>query len=89
MVLLRGQAGAARAICLAHVDQHAGAWAVLMPAKLWEGTRGEQALRRFALLVIGLVFGAAAFGLDRLLLVNLPFEMHAAVEERSRAGQLL
>jgi hypothetical protein len=36
------------------------AWAVLVTAKFWEASAGDQALRRFLLLVVGLVVGAAA-----------------------------
>jgi hypothetical protein len=77
MVLLRGQAAQPEQFAWLTLTSTLGAWAVLIPSKLWEGTQGEQALRRFSLLVIGLAFGAAAFGLDRALLVNLPFEIPA------------
>jgi hypothetical protein len=50
----------------------AGSWAVLVPAKLWEGTKGEAILRRFVMLVIGLGFGMLSYTLDDLLLVSLP-----------------
>jgi Protein kinase domain len=53
-----------------------GAWAVLIPSKLWEGTRGDEALRRFVMLVMGLIFGAAAYGLMSWLMVSLHPEMH-------------
>jgi hypothetical protein len=54
-----------------------GAWAVLIPAKMWEGRddaiagtsrapRGEQVLRRFTMLVLGLFVGWLAFGLVSL-----------------------
>ena len=49
-----------------------GTWAVLVPAKFWEGTHGEPILRRFILMVIGFGVGAAAYGLASLLLVALP-----------------
>ena len=49
-----------------------GTWAVLVPAKFWEGTHGEPILRRFILMVIGFGVGAAAYGLASLLLVGLP-----------------
>jgi hypothetical protein len=75
MVLLRGQAAQPEQFAWLTLTSTLGAWAVLIPSKLWEGTQGEQALRRFTLLVIGLGFGAAAFGLDNALLVNLPFEI--------------
>jgi hypothetical protein len=47
-----------------------GTWAVLIPAKLWEGTRGDEALRRVTMLVVGMGVGAAAYGGANLLLVQ-------------------
>ena len=38
----------------------AGAWGILGVSKLWEGINGEQALRRFAMLVVGLLVGGAS-----------------------------
>ena len=49
----------------------AGTWAVLIPSKFWEGTRGEAAMRRFIMMVIGLGLGTLGFGIASLLLVNL------------------
>jgi hypothetical protein len=62
VVLLRGDATIAR-------EQYAwlagvsvlGSWAVLIPSKLWEGTPGDQTLRRVTMLVMGLLVGAAAY----------------------------
>ncbi|MCR4414737.1 MAG: protein kinase [Thermoguttaceae bacterium] len=51
-----------------------GAWVVLVPSKIWEGTRGDPMLRRFVLMVIGLGLGAAASGLASLLCVELPYD---------------
>jgi len=47
-----------------------GSWAVLIPAKFWEGTGGDQTLRRVTMLVLGLGVGAAAYVGARQLLVN-------------------
>ncbi len=49
----------------------AGSWAVLVPAKYWEGFRGEPMLRRFLLMVLGMGLGGIAFGLSEFLLVGL------------------
>lgn len=49
-----------------------GSWAVLIPAKRWEGTRGEPLLRRFLMMVVGLGVGAFAFSLASFLEVGLP-----------------
>ncbi|HEY2827115.1 MAG TPA: protein kinase, partial [Pirellulales bacterium] len=53
-----------------------GSWAVLIPAKFWEGSRGDAALRRFVMLAMGLVIGAAAYGLMSWLMVSLHHELH-------------
>jgi serine/threonine protein kinase len=50
----------------------AGAWCVLIPAKFWEGARGERMLRHFILMTIGLGLGLAAYGMADVLLVRLP-----------------
>jgi hypothetical protein len=53
-----------------------GTWGVLIPAKLWQGAREDATLRRFAMLAVGLLVGAAAYGIQTGLLVNLPYEMN-------------
>lgn len=50
-----------------------GTWAVLIPSKLWEGGPGDSRLRRFVLLVVGLVVGMMAFGLSEVLMVHLSY----------------
>ncbi|MBN2021504.1 MAG: serine/threonine protein kinase [Pirellulales bacterium] len=52
----------------------AGTWAVMLPSKLWEGTRGEAVLRRFGLMVIGLGLGGFAWASSQWLLVSLPYD---------------
>jgi len=49
-----------------------GAWAVMVPSKVWEDMRGDQTPRRFVMLVVGLATGAVAFGLAGALMVELP-----------------
>ena len=49
-----------------------GICAVLVPAKFWEGFRGEPILRRFLMMVLGMCVGAIAFGLSETLMVGLP-----------------
>ena len=56
----------------------AGSWTILIPSKFWEGTRGEPALRRFTLMVLGLGLGAFAFGVANLLMVHLPYDYNSA-----------
>ncbi len=48
-----------------------GSWVVLGLAKLWEGTDGDDILRRFVLMVAGLAVGGAAFVLKNYLTVRL------------------
>jgi len=49
-----------------------GSWAVMLPAKTWEGKTGDDGARRFAMLMSGLVLGALAYGLAATLFVDLP-----------------
>jgi hypothetical protein len=44
-----------------------GAWAMLIPAKLWEGVTEDAGHRRFLQVLIGLGVGAAAFGFQQFL----------------------
>jgi serine/threonine protein kinase len=39
----------------------AGSWAVLVPAKLWEGVKGESMPRRFVMMILGLGLGLLAW----------------------------
>ncbi len=56
-----------------------GCWAVLIPAKCWESHPGEQLLRRFGMLIFGLVLGAVACGVASLLMWNMNFDNSAAL----------
>ncbi len=49
-----------------------GICVVLVPAKFWEGFRGEPVLRRFLMMVLGMCVGAIAFGLSEALMAGLP-----------------
>lgn len=49
-----------------------GCWAVLVPAKFWEGVRGDAILRRFLMMVLGMGIGVAASALSDVFLVGLP-----------------
>jgi len=57
-----------------------GTWAVMIPSKFWEGTRGEPMLRRFIMMVVGLGLGAIAFLMADLLMVDLPYAVHTGRE---------
>lgn len=48
-----------------------GAWSVLAVNKLWESREGDAVLRRFVMLIVGLVIGATAFGISNYLQVRL------------------
>ncbi|MFZ5829663.1 MAG: serine/threonine-protein kinase [Planctomycetota bacterium] len=49
-----------------------GSWAVLVPAKFWEGTRGEPRVRRLVQMCFGLATGVFAASLASILLLDLP-----------------
>jgi hypothetical protein len=49
----------------------AGSWAVLVPAKLLEGTSVDSGFRRLLFLGVGLLVGAGAYWLDQALLADL------------------
>ncbi len=59
-----------------------GTWAVLIPAKFWEGRVGDAAWRRFVMLVTGMLFGAAAYGLVNWLIVSLPYDERLTMATR-------
>jgi hypothetical protein len=48
-----------------------GAWLVLGLAKFWEGTDGDDILRRFVMMVAGLGLGVAAFAAGEMLMIRL------------------
>ncbi|MCE9545361.1 MAG: hypothetical protein K8T25_07580 [Planctomycetia bacterium] len=77
MFLVRGESATPEQFAWLSLVSIAGAWGVLVPAKFWEGTRGEPALRRFTMLVVGLLVGAAAWGVQKSLFVSLPHEFTA------------
>lgn len=49
-----------------------GTWAVLIPAKFWEGYKGDVKLRRFTMMLAGLVVGLFVAAVSAGLLVDLP-----------------
>jgi predicted Ser/Thr protein kinase len=49
-----------------------GAWAAMLPAKLWEGRGGDGFIRRMMTGLLGAAVGVAAFGVDDALMVDLP-----------------
>jgi len=49
-----------------------GSWIVLIPSKFWEGTNGDPALRRFVMMVMGLMLGALSYLVSLSFIVTLP-----------------
>jgi len=49
-----------------------GAWAAILPAKMWEGRGGDGFVRRMMTCLLGAAVGVAAFGVDDALMVDLP-----------------
>ena len=49
-----------------------GTWAVMIPAKVWEGYKGDVKLRRFTMMLAGLVVGLFVAAISAGLLVDLP-----------------
>ena len=75
-----------------------GTWAILIPAKFWEGRKGDPTMRRFVLLLSGLIVGLFAAAMLSGLMLDLPhdgdwsiardieiFEPHGALSDA--AGQ--
>ena len=53
------------------VSSVAGSWLMLGLAKFWEGTEGDEVLRRFVMMVAGLAIGVAAFAACDTLMIRL------------------
>jgi hypothetical protein len=49
-----------------------GAWAAMIPAKVWEGRGGDGTVRRLATAAFGSAVGVAASSLDKSLMIGLP-----------------
>jgi hypothetical protein len=62
-----------------------GAWAILIPGKLWEGRTGEAMIRRFVLLVLGMAVAVPMYGLFRELFVTLT-DNNWAIDRRGVFG---
>ncbi len=71
-VVLRGDAIEQEQYAWLTLVSVVGAWAILIPAKLWEGTSGDQTLRRVTMLVIGLGMGGASYVAANYLQVKFP-----------------
>jgi hypothetical protein len=73
MMILRGEMPEPAQYAWLAMSSIVGTWSVLIPAKVWEGKRGDPALRRFVMLVIGLAFGLAVAAMMNWLYVSLPY----------------
>jgi hypothetical protein len=62
----------------------AGSWAVLVAGKVWEHRVGDPWQRRFVMAGVGLVLGAAAFGLGEYLMLD-----RIAVASESETSQFI
>ena len=62
---------------------------MLIPSKFWEGTDGDAMLRRFILMVIGLLVGTVAFVGAWFLAVDLPHDAKSAMFRYARPARPL
>ncbi len=53
------------------VTSISASWILLGLAKFWEGTEGDEVLRRFVMMVTGLAVGVAAFAAADMLMIRL------------------
>ncbi|MBI3840032.1 MAG: serine/threonine protein kinase [Planctomycetia bacterium] len=72
VILLRGDAVEKEVYAWLTLVSVVGSWAILIPSKFWEGTKGDAVLRRVALLIAGLAVGAVAYGAADVLMTKLP-----------------
>ena len=63
-----------------------GTWAVLIPAKFWEGCKGDVKLRRFTMMLAGLAVGVLVAAISVGLLVDLPHNVMVDMELRELTG---
>ena len=67
-----------------------GSWAILIPAKFWEGTQGDAILRRVVLLIVGLGVGGAAYLAADVLMIKFPDSpMHGMFNAREIGSRVL
>lgn len=66
-----------------------GAWAAILPAKLWEGRGGDGTLRRITTGLCGALAGVAAFGADDSLMIDLPVRGYDQLASHVAGTELL
>jgi serine/threonine protein kinase len=71
MAMLRGSAMEMSQYAWLAVTSLLGSWAVLIPTKLWETKRVDNAVRRFVLMAAGIAVGAVSYSLMQWLMVSL------------------
>jgi hypothetical protein len=72
VVLLRGGDVAKEQFAWLLTVSALGSWAVLIPAKFWERSAGDQTLRRVCMLVVGLAVGGVAYLAADTLMITFP-----------------
>lgn len=66
-----------------------GAWAAILPAKMWEGRGGDGAVRRATTALLGGLVGLGAFAADETLMVDLPVRGFSRVAEHLAGSDYL
>lgn len=66
-----------------------GAWAAILPAKLWEGRGGDGTLRRIMTGIAGALVGLAAYGTDDSLMVDLPVRGYEQISSQVAGSEFL
>ena len=73
VMLLRGESFDQSQYAWLTMVSVAGAWAILVPAKIWEGTKGDGTLRRMVMLILGLAVGSAGYAAaNNMLMIDFP-----------------
>jgi serine/threonine protein kinase len=66
-----------------------GAWAAIVPAKMWEGRGGDGFVRRSMTGLMGVLVGVAAFAADDSMMVDLPVQGFDAIAKEISDQQIL
>lgn len=66
-----------------------GAWAAILPAKMWEGRGGDGTLRRVMTGLFGAFVGIVAFGADESLMVDLPVRGYDSIARHVAGNEVL
>jgi eukaryotic-like serine/threonine-protein kinase len=66
-----------------------GAWAAIVPAKMWEGRGGDGFVRRSMTGLFGAIVGVAAFAADESMMVDLPVQGFDTIANEIAGQQVL